>query len=45
MQSYITFHDDTFEEKFIIVITIIGPKSSGKSTLMKFLFGIKLHVS
>jgi len=29
----------------MLVVTIMGPQSSGKSTLLNFLFGAKFHVS
>ena len=32
-------------ENELIVITILGPQSSGKSTLLNFLMGAKFHVS
>ena len=31
--------------KSLLVATILGPQSSGKSTLLNYLFGAKFHVS
>ena len=33
------------ENKKLVVITILGPQSTGKSTLLNFLTGAKFHVS
>lgn len=31
--------------KSLVVITVLGPQSSGKSTLLNYLFGSKFNVS
>ena len=35
------FLDKRFNEKRVFVISVLGPQSSGKSTLLNFLFGSK----
>ena len=45
LRGIMEFVEEKKKSKSLVVITIIGPQSSGKSTLLNYLTGAKFHVS